>query len=59
MGAGVAALCLILAFSSHCSGLVHTAEPFPVGQLDTSTWASFGRQLLQASRHSLGPSGDI
>ena len=47
----IAALCIVLALSSsQCSGLVHTAEPLPVGQLLSREGMSSGRQLLASSQ---------
>ena len=53
-GVIIAALCMILACSSsQCSGLVHTAEPVPVGQLLSREGASPGRHLLASSPQSV------
>ncbi len=53
-GVIIAALCTILALSSsQCSGLVHTAEPLPVGQLLSKGITSSGRHLLASSAQSV------
>lgn len=53
-GVIIAALCMILIVSSSlCSGLVHTAEHLPVGQLLGREGATHGRQLLASSPQSV------
>ena len=47
----LAALCLLLLSCSLCSGLAHTAQYMPVGQLDSSNGNPTLRSLLQASLH--------
>ncbi len=48
----LAALCL--AVSSECSGLLHTAEPLPVGQLLNSNGIFSGRHLLESMKELAG-----
>ncbi len=53
-GVIIAALCIVLALSSsQCSGLVHTAEPLPVGQLLSRAGMPSGRQLLASTPQDL------
>lgn len=56
---GFAAIFVILALSSHCSGLLHTAEPLPAGQLGSQSVAPSGRHLLQAPRRAHDVEGEL